>query len=313
MSRLKRLDDFQQRHSALALPIAVVKKFSDDGAGNYAALIAYYAFFSLFPLLLLLVTILGFVLQGDPAAQDAVVKSALKDIPVVGGQVEAHALHGSGLGLAIGIVGTVLAGLAVTLAAQEAFNGVYAVPRKHRPNFLAARLRGLGMLAALGLLQLVSTVASGLVAGGLGGGALTVAGIALSLLLNVVLFFATFRLMVDSSVPTRELWPGIAAAAVAWEVLQAVGGVYVEHVIRGASATYGTFATVIGLLTWLFLGARVLVYAAEMNTVLTRRLWPRSLFEPPTAADQKTLHALAKVEERTDDERIDVHFEPPDS
>jgi membrane protein len=308
MSRLKALDEFQQRHAVLAFPLAIVKKFSDDGAGNYAALIAYYAFFSIFPLLLLFVTILGFVLQGDPSAQHAVVKSALKEFPIVGPQIEAHALKGSGLALAVGIVGTILSGLGVTLAAQNAFNSVYAVPHKKRPNFLVARLRGLGMLVALGMLQIVSTVASGLVAGGFGGAALTIAGIAVSLILNLAMFFATFRLMVDSSVPTSELWPGIVAAAIGWELLQAVGGVYIGHVVRGASSTYGTFATVIGLLTWLFLGARVLVYAAEMNTVLSRRLWPRSLFEPPTEADRETLRALAKVEERTPQERVDVSF-----
>jgi len=312
MSWLRALDEFQQRHAFMAVPVAVVKKFSDDEAGTYAAVIAFYGFFALFPLLLLFVTVLGFVLQGNPSAQHAVVNSALKDFPVVGQQLKANALHGSGVALAVGIVGTLLSGLGVTLAAQNAFNAVYAVPRKKRPGAIPARARGLGVLLTLGFLQIVSTVASGLVSGGFGGAALVVAGLVVSLALNVLLFFAVFRLMVDSSVPTPQLWPGIVAAAIGWEILQAIGGAYIGHVVKGASETYGTFATVIGLLTWLFLGARMVVYAAEVNTVLSRRLWPRSLFAPPNEADQETLRAIAKTEERSQHQEVDVTFHTED-
>src|SRR5581483_9988831 len=113
-------------------------------------------------------------------------------------------------------------------------------------------------------------------------------------------------------IPTRELWPGIALAAVGWEVLQSVGGIYVAHVVRGASQTYGTFATVIGLIAWLYLGARAVVYAAEINVVLTRGLWPRSIMDPPEPADRRARAALARMEERDDKETIGVTFHPSD-
>lgn len=312
LAPIRAFDGFQRRHAPLALPIAVLKKFSDDQAGGHAALVAYYGFFSLFPLLLLFTSILGFVLQGHPAAEHAVVHSVLRQIPVIGAQLgDQHTrLRGSGVGVAIGGAGTLLGGLGVTLAAQNAFNAVYAVPHRERPDFLTRRLRGLVVLVIIGLLQIVSTAASGLVSGGLGGLGLTIAGIALSVLLNLVLFGVCFRLLTDNSVPTREMLPGIVTAAVLWTILQAVGGIYVAHVLKGAKETYGTFATVIGLMTWLFLGARAMVYAAELNTVLSRRLWPRSLFEPPTTADHETLRAIAKIEERSPRERIDVEFHP---
>ncbi len=108
--------------------------------------------------------------------------------------------------------------------------------------------------------------------------------------------------------PTRELWPGILTATVLWTIVQAVGGAYIGHVVKGAGSTYGTFATVIGLLTWLFLGARIVVYAAEMNSVLSGRLWPRGLFDPPTPADERALAALARIEERRPEEDIEVSF-----
>jgi membrane protein len=313
LAPLKTFDRFQRRHRVLAVPIAVVKKFGDDQAGNLSALIAYYGFFSLFPLILVFVTLLGFVLQGNPDAQKAVLDSALKQIPIIGDQIKAGSLKGSGIALAVGIVGALLSGLAVTLAAQTAFNRVHAIPHRERANFLASRLRGLGLLAVLGTLQLLSTAATGLVAGGLGGVLLTIAGVALSLALNFALFVAAFRLLTDRSVPTHELWPGILAATVLWTILQAVGGAYIGHVVKGAGQTYGTFATVIGLLTWLFLGARIVVYCAEVNAVLSRRLWPRGLFDPPTEADQQALRALAKIEERSDEQKVAVSFaDPPD-
>jgi uncharacterized BrkB/YihY/UPF0761 family membrane protein len=99
---------------------------------------------------------------------------------------------------------------------------------------------------------------------------------------------------------------------VLWEILQVAGGIYVSDVVRRASNTYGTFATVIGLLAWLHLGAQANLLAAETNVVLARKLWPRSLIGPPSSpADEETLAALAKVEERSDTEQIEVEFNPP--
>ncbi|HEY1778090.1 MAG TPA: YihY/virulence factor BrkB family protein [Solirubrobacteraceae bacterium] len=307
---LARFDAYQQRRAVLAVPLAVLRKFSDDGAGNRAALVAYYGFFSLFPLLLLFTTILGFVLAGSPSAQSAVESSVLKQIPIIGASLKSGSLSGSGLGLAVGLVGALLSGMGVTMALQNAFNTVYAVPQRDRPNYLGARWRSLKLLFILGVLQLVSTAVAGLVAGGLGGALLTVAGIVVSLLLDFVTFYAVFRLMIDADVTTRELWPGIAIAAVAWELLQALGGIYIGHVVKGDKQTYGTFAVVIGLLVWIYLGARVVVYAAEINVVLARRLWPRSLLggtkEP---ADRKALEGLAKIEERAPGETVEVTFD----
>ncbi|HEX4033671.1 MAG TPA: YihY/virulence factor BrkB family protein [Solirubrobacteraceae bacterium] len=313
MSRLRgaiaAFDRFQQRTPPLAVLFAVLKKFSDDGAGNQAALIAYYGFFSLFPLLLVFTTILGYVLAGDPSAQASVQHSVLAQIPLVGFQP--HSLTGKPVALVVGLVGALLSGLGVTMATQNAFNTVYAVPRKERPNFLSARWRSLKLLIFFGLLQLISTAVAGLVAGGIGGIALTIAGLVVALLVNLVLFYAVFRFMTDDSVATSELRAGIAIAAVAWEVLQAVGGIYVKHVLKGDTKTYGAFATVIGLLVWLYLGARVVVYSAEINVVLKRRLWPRSLLsDPPLPADRRARAALAKTEERDDTESIDVVFHP---
>jgi membrane protein len=307
---VRRLDSYQQGHRWLAIPLAVVKKFGDDQAGHLAALVAYYAFFSLFPLLLVFVTILGFVLQGDPSLQRSVEKSVLGQFPVVGTNLQPSALHGSTVALVLGLVTSLLSGLGVTNAAQNAFHRVWAVPFKARPNFIQSRLRGLALLVSLGALFIIATGASGLVTGGLGGPLLEVAGIVLSLALNFGLFLAAFRLMTSAEIATRCLWVGVAVAAVFWEILQIVGGIYIGHVLKHWTGAYAHFGFVIALLLWLHLGSQMTIYAAEINVVLARKLWPRSLFGPPAVkADEQALTALAKVEERHDTEQIEVRFD----
>jgi membrane protein len=309
---IKRFDRFQQRHPALAVPMAVVKKFGNDSAGNLAALVAYYAFFSLFPLLLVFVTVLGYVLQNHPGTLHSIENSVRSNFPSVDKVLDFTALHGHLLPLVIGLVGALWSGLGVTSAAQNALDTIWAVPQKARPNFLKSKLRGIGLLFSIGLLFIIATGASGLVSGGLGGAGTEVVGIAVSLLANFCLFLAAFRLMTANSVPTRKLLIGVGVAAVFWTILQSLGGLYIGHVTSHMSAAYATVGTVIALLIWLHLGAQLTLYAAELNVVLERGLWPRSLMGPPTAAaDQETYAALAKMEERHDTEHVDVSFTPP--
>src|SRR5947209_3226527 len=290
--------------------MAVVRKFGHDQAGSMAALIAYYAFFSLLAVLLVMTTILGFILQGDPKAQQAVEKSVLGQFPVIGQQIHLHALTGHAAALAIGVGTTLLGGLGVTQATQNAFDKVWAVPFKNRPDFLQSRLRGLLLLLCAGALFIASTAVSGLITG-LGGVWVKVGGIAISLVVNFALFLAAFRFLTSASVPTRCLWVGVGVAAAFWEGLQVVGGIYINHVYRHASSTYSQFALVLALIVWLHLGAQLTLYAAEINVVVARRLYPRSLLGPPEEpADQEALRALAKVEERHEREQVDVHFHP---
>jgi membrane protein len=305
----ERFDEFQQRRSWLAFPLAVVKKSSDDGGSNLAALMAYYGFFSLFPLLLVFTTILGFVLSGNPSAQQSIVHSALGQLPIISSSIKTHSLSGNVLALVLGLATSLWAGLGVTNAAQNALDTVWAIPFKDRPNFVKSRLRGIGLLVSLGVLFVISTGASGLVSGGFGGVGAKIAGYVVALLVNFGLFFASFRFMTVQAIPSRDLRIGSVVASVLWTILQSLGGYYIGHVLKGNKGTYGEFATVIALLIWLHLGAQITLYSAEINVVLTRRLWPRSLFGPPDApADKRTLRALAKVEERSDEQKVDVEF-----
>ncbi len=304
---LRAFDAYQQRHPSLAVPVAVVKKFGDDEAGDCAGLIAYRAFFSLFPLLLLLTTILGYVLAGNPDLRREAVDSTLAQLPVIGGQIEVSSLQGSGLALAIGIAGSLWAGFGVVLAAESSLDRVWAVPRRDRPGFLASRLRALALLAVLGSLTIVSTIASGLVGGG--AGYLGPAGIAISISLNLLVFGAVFRLLGTRTVRLRDLLPGTALAALLWTALQMLGGYFVSHQIRNATPTYGTFALVLGLLVWVQLGATITMLSAELNVVRAKRLWPRSLLGVERGEDERVMRGLAEAEARDDRQRIKVDFE----
>lgn len=307
---IKTFDRFQQRHAALAIPLAVVRKFGNDSAGNLAALVAYYAFFSIFPLLLVFVTVLGYVLQHNAGTLHSIEHSVNTNFPALGDVLKFKALHGHIVPLIIGLIGAFWSGLGVTGAAQNALDTIWAVPQKSRPNFLQSKLRGIGLLLAVGLLFIIATGASGLVSGGLGGAGTKIAGIAVSLVANCVLFLTAFRLMTASEVPTKKLLIGVGVAAVLWTILQSVGGLYISHVTKHMSPAYATVGTVIALLIWLHLGAQITLYAAELNVVLERGLWPRSLMGPPRApADRETYEALAKMEERHATEHVEVSFE----
>jgi membrane protein len=306
---IKRFDRFQQAHPAWAIPMAVLRKFGDDQAGSLAALLAYYAFFSIFPLLLVFTTILAFVLQGNTDLYNDVTNSVLAQFPVVGGQLHTHALTGKVTALVLGLLTSLWAGLGVTQAAQNAFAKVWAVPFKDRPDFFQSRLRGLLLLGCLGILFVCSAVLTGLVTTA-GGPLVKVGGYLVTLAVNFGLYVAAFRFLTAATIPTRSLWLGAAVGAFFLEILQLVGTIYISHVVKNASNAYGTFATVIGLLVWLHVIAQLTMYAAEINTVVARRLWPRSLLGPPDApADRETLRALAKMEERHEGESVEVRFE----
>jgi YihY family inner membrane protein len=289
----------------------VFKKFGDDEAGNLAALISYYGFLSLFPLLLVLVTVLTMLLRENPELRASIQASALTNFPVIGPAISknVHALRGSGLALAIGIALAVWAGLGILKVMQTAMNTVWNVPYRHRPNFLKSLLRAIIMLAVLGAITIASA-AAGSVGAGSDSWAFGIAGVAVSLLLNLVLFLLAFRILTSEALSWTDVLPGAVVAALAWTALQAVGGYYIDHQLRGASETYGTFATVIGLRAWLFLGPHMTLMAAEVNVVNKRRLWPRAIVQPPlTGADVRALVSYAQEQERRPEEDVTVRID----
>lgn len=321
MSVTERLDALQRRHPAAGFPIAVVYKFIDDQGSYLAALITYYGFLSLFPLLLLLSTVLGIVLRGHPGLQERVLHSALNQFPVIGNQLgDPKGLGGGGLGLVVGILGTLYGGLGVAQAAQNAMNTIWAIPRNRRPNPFKARAISLLLLATVGLAVVGTTVLSGLgsSAHAFGvnlGGELKFGITVLAVAVNAGIFLLGFKLATARRLAIRDVAPGAITAAIIWQLLQSFGAAYVAHVVKNASATNSVFALVLGLIAWIYIEAVAVVLSVEINVVLAGRLYPRALMTPftdnvdLTAGDEEAYAQSAKAQRAKGFEQIDVDFD----
>lgn len=312
--RYEAFDHYQRQHPWLGFPLAVRQKYSDDQGGYLAATITYYGFFAVFPLLLVLVSALGFLLKGHPQLQRSIVDSALGQFPVIGKELKVGALHGSALALVLGFTVAIWAGMGVFLAAGNAMNRLWGIPFSRRPDFARARGRALLLLLVLGGGVLATTVLGSLATVGAQFGiAWKIASVILATTLNFALFWLGFRLLTTKAVSWRSLRGGAIAAAIGYELLQVLGGYYVNHILKSANNTYGTFALVIGLLSWIYLAAHITLLAAEGNVVASRRLWPRSfslvLEQPSTRPDRLALRQRSHVEERRSDQEITVSFD----
>jgi membrane protein len=319
VSHADRLDRLQRRHPVAGFPIAVVYKYVDDSGPYLAALITYYAFVSLFPLLLLMSTILGTVLAGDPELQARLINSALSQFPVVGDQLGApQELSGGLIGVLVGVLGSLYGGLGVAQAVQYAMNTAWAVPRNNRPNPFLARGRSLLLLGTAGLAVIGTTALSAVGAGdGPFGSVLRVLLFLAAIVVNAVVFVFAFRLATPRHLTVREVLPGALTAAVLWQLLQTFGVTYVGHVMDTASATNGVFALVLGLLAFLYLAAVVGVLCVEVNVVRVDRLYPRALLTPftddvdLTAGDRRSYTGLAKAQRSKGFQEVEVTFDPP--
>ena len=318
MNIIKRIvgavDARQQRHAWLAVPVAVWKKFGDDQAGNLAALVAYSAFVGIFPLLLVLFTVLDVVIKNHPelSGLQHAVNSAVQSYPVIGPYVEHGGigrLHQTGIALVVGVIATFIGALGVANSLQNALNSVWEIPFARRPGFPWSWLRSAALIIVIGTGFIVTTVLSGLAAG-VGHilpkvSGLSIPATAVSLLLNFGFFWLGFRLGTAKQVTWRQLWLGAAISAVIWQILQTIGVTFVSRQIAHASPLYGTFAIVLGLIAWLYLQAQLTLYAVEFNVVRAYRLWPRSIAPPPlTEQDRRAYQLYAQVEKRR--EEIDI-------
>ena len=276
---LDRIDARLQRHRATAIISAVVAKWNEDGAGRLANLTAYSAFLAVFPLLLVLLTLAEVLLASHTALQKEVTDAAFRQFPEIGSELHAHVngLTGkSGLFLAVVVVWLVYGCLRLSRNAQHLMATVWAVPRPDLPSYWRWLPRAVGFLVILG----VGFVAGGALSGignfgGLGPASVPV-GIVASLAVNVAMFWAGFAMLVSVADPGRTLWRGAVVAGLGWTVLQFSSTLLVTHELRHYTTLYGAFASFLVLVWWIGLGTLLAAFAAELDVVVQRRLWPRS-------------------------------------
>jgi YihY family inner membrane protein len=308
----RRIDSAQQRHTGSAVLVGVIKKFGDDNAGALTVQVAYAMFTAIFPLLLVLITVLGIILADDPSDRTRVLNSAFGDFPIVGQQL-AHNLHAlkrsSTIGLVIGLLGLVYGSTGVAQAAMFSMEQVWNIPGSRRPSYLTRMTRSALFLCVLAVSLIVSSALAGFGTFGRHNFWLGLVGELLALLCNEAFYIASFRTLTPKQIRTKSLLPGALIGGAAWTVLQAVGGYVVGHDLKGASALYGMFGLVLGLIAWLYLAAEISLYAAELNAVLYHRLWPRAFVAPPlTEADQRSLALTTMGNQRRADQEIVTRF-----
>ena len=303
------IDDLQRRWKFTAFLWAVQKKYSDDRGGYLSALITYYGFLSVFPLLLAAFTVVAYVMSGDHSAI-ASLESHVGSYPIIGPaarQLQGKSLHGQPFALVIGVLGLIWGAQGLAQAAQFTMEEAWNQPNKNRPGFLPRTLRSFGWYAVFGLGVVVSTFISsiGTLLHWAGGDILSTL---LAVLFDVGLFVVSFWILTPESVAVKDLAPGAAVAVTAWAILTGIG-VGLVHMLAHSNSLYGTFTPVLALLAFIYLMARISILAIEANVVRIRRLWPRSLNnENLTAADLTQLEQLAGKEERVRPEQVRVEM-----
>lgn len=311
---MRHIDRFQQRHTVTAVVIGVVKKFGDDNAGVLVANLAYAAFGAVFPLLLLLVTVLGIVLAHNPTLQANVLHSAVANFPIIGRQLigNIHAVvRGSPIALTISLLLLVWASTGLAQGGLFTMAQIWSVPGVSRPNFWSRLVRSLAFLGVLSLGLIASTVLAsfGVAKHSV---ALAVGFELLAVVVNVGQYYFAFRVLTPKSIAHRRLWPGAILGGIGWTVLQGLGTYLVGHTLQHAQIVYGTFAIVLGLMAWLHMGVLLSLYAAELNVVIAEHLWPRGMVQPPlTDADRRSLSAVVERNRRRPEEEVVVTFHDP--
>ena len=304
------LDGWQRQTRWAGVPYGTVKKFGDDNANLLVVSLAWYGFTAIFPLLLVVVTLFGFI--GQRSIGSGII-STLHEFPVVGSSfnpASKSVLPGSALGLVIGLIGLVYGAQGVTQTAQQAMATVWNIPQTQRTGFLPRLGRSLAGLLTIGGAFVLNAFLTGYATSGTTGYLIRIPLLIGLLLVNTGLYFASFAVLTTKTVSLRCLLPGAVLGAVAFTALITIGTGLVTHQLKNASATYGAFGSVIGIVAFLLLLAKISMYAAELNPVLARSLYPRALplGGEPTAADRRVLADIVHAEQRSDDQAIGVGF-----
>lgn len=324
MSVIDTLDRFQRRHPVVGFPLAVLYKFFDDQGPYLAAIITYYAFIAIFPMMLIATSILGFFLQNDPALQEELLDTALAQFPIVGDQLgRPDGLTGSTSAIVVGVLAATYGAMGLGLAVQNAGNVAWAVPRNSRPNPILLRVRSLVIMGIAGLGILVVAIGTSLLQDPEAIGLASIPDLGwlvrlIGLAITALIFVALFRFISLGRATWRSVLPGAVVCAFAWQVLQYVGDAYVRNVIARATAMNQTFALVLGLVAFLFIAALIVVFGLEVNVVLRRRLYPRALLTPFTdnvqlgPGDIRAYTSYARMQRHKGFETIQVDFTPPE-
>ena len=307
---LSRIDDWQRQNRFAAPAYGVVKKFGDDGVNQFVVALGWYGFLAIYPLLLVVITIFGFI--GVASLGHGIV-ATLHQFPVIGAQFNpanpSANLHGSIFALIIGLLGMIYGAQGVTQTAQHSMARVWNMSELDLPGFLPRLVRSLISLFIIGGSFLANAAIASLVTGAGHSFPVRLLVFLAMLAINCALFLAAFRALTPPPITSRSLFPGALVGSVGFTLLITIGSGLIQHQVRHSSETYGQFGIVIGLVGFLFLLAKISLYGAELNTVLARHLWPRGVVSSnPSDADNRVLYDITHQQRRRSDQVIGAGF-----
>jgi membrane protein len=265
---------------------ALNQRYGDDAGEYLAASIAYYAFLSFFPLLLLGLSVVGFALAASPGLRGEIEVGLTRSVPgleaLVGRNLDALRDGRAAAGV-IGVAGLLWTGTGVVGAGRNAVRRIF---RQGQPaGGFRRRVWLVGVTAGLGLLGLVATglatAAATVEAEGAVGVVLRVLVALVSFGLDIVLFLVAYRVLMRSPATWSDLLPGAVFAAIGWGILKLIGAWYASRTVASSQSVYGTFAATVGVLVVLYLAARLFVYGAELNAVLIEQKGGGPMGTPP--------------------------------
>jgi membrane protein len=307
----QRLNRFQQTHSAIGFPVAVLKKYGDNNGSYQAALLTYYGFLSLFPLLLVVLNIVHLLFRNNDAVREAITSNISTYFPLLGNQLQSSigSYKGAGVGLAIGLLLALYGARGGADALRFMLDSVWYVPKSRRAGFPKNTLKSLSIMG-ISAIGFWLTVGASILTSSFDQNMWT--KIVFNLLGMGILaasLTGVFYIGLSRRVAPRKMALGAAIAGVVVQLLVTFGGILVARQLKNLDSLYGTFAIVLGLLFWIYLLAQIIVYAAQIDTVRELRLWPRSLdINSPTTADEQAYRLQAKAEHQAPHQKVAVNY-----
>ncbi|HSX47622.1 MAG TPA: YhjD/YihY/BrkB family envelope integrity protein [Patescibacteria group bacterium] len=289
---INKINTVQENHRFFAFTVAVIKKYSDDSAGQQAALLTYYGFLSLFPLLLILTTLTDVVLGKNLEIQRTVLNGLTNYFPLLGSQLSTHVhrINAGGLALFAGILFTLYGTRGVANTFRFAMYKIWRIDKKHMDTFPLTLYKSISLVIIGGFGFILASVIAGLTSSSGHG----IVFKSLSILVDIIVLFWLYNFLINFSLPKHitfdDIWVGAIFAACGLVILQALGNLIIAKELKRLDALYSYFAVALGLLFWIYLQTQVLLYSIEIAVVKSQKLWPRSLeAHKPTPADKAVL------------------------
>jgi len=286
---IDKANDFQKEHRLFAFTLAVIKKYGDDMAGREAALLTYYSFLSLFPLLLVLTTVTDVIVGRNPHLHSTIINGLTNYFPLLGNQLATHVhrLNASGLAIITGVLFTLYGARGVADVFRSGMQDIWGVPKKEREGFPENVFKSIALIIVGGAGFILASILAAYTSSS-GHGLLFRL---LAWAVNIIILFLLFNFLINFSLPKhitiKDIWVGAIVAAIGLVLLQYLGGFILSRQLKRLDALYSYFAVALGLLFWIYLQAQVLYYSVEIAVVKSKNLWPRSLkSNNPTPADE---------------------------